>query len=178
MSGIDSLVLLNPCAGVAVGRRAFKKTANRGWPCKYALIFCCIAGYLFLATGCDDSNLPPLAPVTGRITYRGQPLPAATVTFNPGSDARAATALTDADGRYTLGTYSISDGAVHGKHRVTIVARGAERPLKPGERGSGIPGEMMPGEPVIPKKYFTPETSGLEFEVVRGKNVCDLTLAD
>jgi hypothetical protein len=42
--------------------------------------------------------------------------------------------------------------------------------LRPGEVGSGMPGDMAPGDPLIPERYFDPQTSKLEFEVVRGKN--------
>ena len=85
---------------------------------------------------------------------------------------------TDSDGRFTLGTYAIGDGAAVGSHRVSVIARGPDRPAKPGEVGSGMPGEMMPGDPVIPTKYFTPDSSGLTAEVKRGKNHIDLVLPD
>jgi len=41
-----------------------------------------------------------------------------------------------------------------------------------------MPGEMMAGEPVIPQKYFAPDSSGLTFEVKRGSNRADFELKD
>ena len=49
---------------------------------------------------------------------------------------------------------------------------------KAGETGSGMPGEMMPGDPVIPTKYFAPDSSGLTYEVKRGVNRADFELKD
>lgn len=116
---------------------------------------------------------------SGRVTYKGQPVPKANVSFTPVEGAsRAATGLTDADGNYTLGTFAASDGAIPGNYRVSIIARGADRPPKAGETGSGMPGEMMPGDPIIPTKYFAPDSSGLTFEVKRGSNRADFELKD
>lgn len=131
---------------------------------------------LAFAGGCG-SRLPATAPVSGRVTYKAKPLANADVTFTPGEGKRSATGRTDADGRFTLGTFATDDGALLGKHRVTVVANGPPRPAKAGE-GSGMPGETVPGDPLIPKKYFNAETSGLEHEVVRGTNTVELTLAD
>lgn len=133
---------------------------------------------LLAAASCADSKLPTRALVTGIVTYNGQPLLSADVTFLPESGAQAATGRTDAEGRYALGTFAIGDGAVLGKHRITVLAFGPDRPLRPGETGSGIPGELTRGDPLIPTKYFAPETSGLVREVVAGKNEFDLQLVD
>src|SRR5262245_5293973 len=117
--------------------------------------------------------------VSGRVTYKGKPLPNANVSFTPTEGAgRAATGLTDNDGRYTLGAFSANDGAPPGKYRIHVSAYGPPRPPKPGETGSGMPGEMMTGDPIIPKKYFQPDTSGLTHDVTRGSNTVNLDLKD
>ena len=103
----------------------------------------------------------------------------ANVSFTPVEGAsRAAEGLTDSNGYYSLHTFTTNDGALIGKYRVSIIARGPDRPPKPGELGSGMPGEMMAGEPVIPQKYFAPDSSGLTFEVKRGSNRADFELKD
>jgi len=129
------------------------------------------------AIGCGASG-PATAPVSGTVTYKGKPLPNAHVSFVP-SDAssRAASGLTDSSGRFTLGTFSTNDGAIVGKHKVGVIANGPPRPAKLGE-GSGMPGETIPGEPVIPMKYFLPDTSGLVQDVKRGSNRVEITLTD
>jgi len=128
--------------------------------------------------GCGGSSSGTAA-VSGRVTYKGKPVANANVSFTPAEGAsRAATGLTDANGRFTLGTFSTSDGALPGNYRIGVIARGPDRPPKPGETGSGMPGEMMPGDPTIPTKYFAPNTSGLTHEVKRGRNHVELDLKD
>jgi hypothetical protein len=130
-----------------------------------------------VAAGCGGGA--KTAPTSGRITYKGKPVAKAHVSFTPvEGDRRAATGLTDDDGRYTLETFAPGDGALVGHYRVSIIARGPDRPPRPGEMGSGMPGEMMPGDPVIPTKYFAPDSSGLTFEVKPGKNQADFELTD
>jgi hypothetical protein len=127
--------------------------------------------------GCD-SGVQRVAPVSGTVTYNGQPVPGAHVSFVPGDgSSRAAAGLTDANGKFTLGTFSTSDGAIVGQHKVGVIANGPSRPARPGE-GSGMPGETVPGPPLIPAKYFSPETSGLTQEVKPGNNSVELILKD
>lgn len=136
-----------------------------------------IGAIVLLAAGCQDSHLPKTAPVSGVVTFRGKPLANAEVVFFPEGDARSASGRTDANGRYELMTFSIDDGAIPGKYRITVVARGPARPVAPGE-GSGMPGEMSPGELITPAKYAAPETSELTHEVVSGRNEVNLTLEE
>ena len=117
-----------------------------------------------------------MAAVTGTVTFKGQPLANAQVNFAPVAGGPIATGQTDASGKFQLGTNSINDGALVGKHKVGVIARGPNRPLRPGEVGSGMPGDTTPGDPLIPAKFFDPQTSGLEREVVRGSNDFQLQL--
>jgi len=131
---------------------------------------------LFLhSVGCGGGTA--IAPVSGVVTYKGKPVPSADVTFAPENGGRAASGRTDDNGRFTLGTFEVSDGALIGKHKVAVIANGPPRPAKPGE-GSGMPGDTMPGDPLIPTKFFSPDTSGLLHEVKPGRNTIDLQLAD
>jgi hypothetical protein len=132
---------------------------------------------LAVFVGCGKAG--GTAAVSGHVTYKGKPVPTAHVSFTPVEGvSRAAEGVTDANGRYALGTFSANDGALPGKYRVTIMARGPDRPPKPGETGSGMPGEMMPGDPIIPMKYFRADSSGLTFEVKRGSNAANFELGD
>jgi hypothetical protein len=113
------------------------------------------------------------------VNYKGKPVPNADVTFTPeSSTGKPATGRTDSSGRYSLSTPITGDGATVGKYRVHIIARGPERPPKSGEAITGMPGEMMPGDPLIPQKYFAAESSGLTFEVKRGSNSANFELTD
>jgi len=137
-----------------------------------------ISAIMVAATGCHGDGLAVRAPVSGTVTFRGKPLPNAEVTFHPASGERVATGRTNAEGRFTLGTFSTNDGAVLGSHVVTIIARGEPRELGPDEIGSGLPGTKASGNPVIPLKYFAPETSGLTYEVKKGPNQFEIALTD
>ena len=137
-----------------------------------------VAALLSALIGCGGGGAGT-APVSGHVTYKGKPLAKANVSFTPVEGAtRAATGLTDSNGYYTLGTFGASDGALPGKYRIAVIARGPDRAPKAGEVGSGMPGEMMAGDPIIPIKYFAPDSSGLTAEVKRGGNRVDLELKD
>lgn len=144
------------------------------------------AGGVFVAVGCSvDKNRPVLARVTGKVSFNNKPLPKAQIYFFPEKTGiRTALGETDDQGRYTLWTYELGDGAPVGKHRVTINLRGApERiPLHASAKAEGK-GEAyyeqatMEGKPLIPPKYFNAMTSGLTAEVLVGKtNTCDFGL--
>jgi hypothetical protein len=129
-----------------------------------------------LAVGCKSG--PKLAPVSGTVTYNGKPVVKATIVFYPEQDgARGAMGETDDQGRYTLWTYAPGDGALVGKHLVSITLRGpAEKAtIHPSLKGEGL-GEAYydqvsgTGKPLIPEKYFTPQTSGLTAVVVAGRH--------
>ncbi len=117
-----------------------------------------------LLTGCGGSGakLPPLAPVSGRVTLDGSPVPRGTVTFVPdeskGTKGPTAVGQIGPDGRFTLQTAQ-QPGAVVGHHKVRIRAR--QEPKTPQEEGK---------EPsLIPTKYENENTSGLSFEVKAGQ---------
>ena len=120
-----------------------------------------------------------MAAVSGRVMYKGKPVANADVTFTPDSSAgKPAAGRTDESGHYSLSTDTKGEGANPGKYKVHIIARGPERPPKPGEAITGMPGEMMPGDPLIPQKYFAADSSGLTFEVKRGSNTANFDLTD
>lgn len=62
-----------------------------------------------------------VAPVKGKVTLNGKALPPGQgrITYYP-EDGRAATSALEADGSYTLTTFTPHDGALVGKHRVSI----------------------------------------------------------
>ena len=79
---------------------------------------------LFAVVGCGAA----VAPVRGRVTCNGGPVPEAVVIFSPVAKAegdleagKAAQGGTDADGRFTLSTYSTRDGALVGRHKASVV---------------------------------------------------------
>jgi hypothetical protein len=117
---------------------------------------CLIVSLALIVAGCAKKSRWETAPVSGKVTYRGKPLPTGTVMFVPG-EGPAATGEIGKDGTYKL-TTNADDGAVIGTHKVTITAlQGMEGALP--EVRSGTPG------PLVPAKYLNAETSGLIAEV-------------
>jgi hypothetical protein len=104
-------------------------------------------------------------PVEGQVIWKQKPLAGAYVTFYPRGWQEHAfssnpSATTDSDGRYRLGTYKKDDGAPAGKYTITVTCP---------DRSPSAP-KMYPPN-ILPKEYSTPETSGLEVEIVEGTNV-------
>ena len=81
--------------------------------------------------GCGGSDGPQPVQAGGVVTYRGKPLPNAEVVFAPENQGRVASATTDENGRFRLGTFAPGDGALVGKHRVAAV----EQQIGPRRRG-------------------------------------------
>ncbi|WP_145346853.1 transthyretin-like family protein [Rosistilla ulvae] len=106
------------------------------------------AAVLTLAlVGCSGSNLPELGSVTGVVTYEGQPVPSAIVTFQP-QEGRPSVAMTDDEGKYELLFVKDTPGALLGDHKVTI------------SNESAMEGDQSPNDamPLLPAKYNSQST--------------------
>jgi hypothetical protein len=113
-----------------------------------------------------------MAPVSGKVTYQGKPVPKGSVTFastTPGG--RNATGQLDAEGNYKLQTENPGDGALVGDYLVTIYAH--DEPIL-----DYIPKKPIPPKILAPTKYEKPETSGLKATVASGSNTFDFELKD
>jgi hypothetical protein len=139
------------------------------------------AGGLVL-TGCG-SGRPATAKVTGKVTLAGQPVPQGTITFYP-QTGRPATGRLQSDGTYTLTTFDPGDGALVGKHTVTVEAvkfSGVEPPKSVEEemkQGKGLSSSRTPpqSERLVPPRYAQRDASGLTAEVKPGPNTFDFDL--
>lgn len=120
---------------------------------------------------------------TGKVTYRGQPVPGATVGFTPLGQGRAASGLTDARGRFELTTQRPGDGVMPGKYQVAVAKVDAGSGMSEDEslayfQKHGKP-PTVTAKDLLPSKYKTAATSGLEAEVTqRGKNDFEFDLKD
>jgi len=112
---------------------------------------------------------PATYPVTGRLTIRGQPAAAADLRFfeihgrAPGMARPYAT--TDEDGRFTVSTYGIFDGAPAGEYQLAVSWKG---PLR------GIPSDQRDAMPeMLPPRFTDASTSGLRVQITSGENALD-----
>ena len=114
-------------------------------------------------SGCGGAPSPALAPVSGRVCYRGVPLPGGLIVFTPddesGSHGPSATGAIGPDGRYSLSTDGAA-GAAPGRHRVTVA----------GPDAAGWH---------LPERFRDPQLSDLHADVVAGRdNALDFRLED
>lgn len=146
-------------------------------------IGCLVLMLLFVGCGeTVDVDRPETAPVTGSVTYNGQPVEGATVTFMAGaSGGRGAVGTTDASGKFQLTTFEAGDGAIPGAYKVKIAKTVGGAPTAEG-------GEIMApptgGPPTseekdeLPVKYKDESTSGLTADVKDGDNDFPFELTD
>jgi len=125
--------------------------------------------------GCGEGGKEKVAKVSGKLTYKGAALANVTVTFTP-EKGRPATGETDSEGKFKLSTFGKDDGAVFGKHKITL-----------SEKSTGA-APAMPGTPEaanavaqadrFPAKYKDTKTTTLEFEVKSGSNTWEQEITD
>ncbi len=118
--------------------------------------------------GCSEAG-PKLGLVSGIVTFEGQPVPSAYVVFEPIDPPGAyGAAYTREDGQYELRYSRSRDGALVGRHQVTITTTSNEESEaeKPARRT------------VTPKGQRARPNGSFEREVKPGKNVHDFDLTD
>ena len=139
-----------------------------------SLLMLCI-----FSSGCGSDPGPiateePTVPASGTVTFKGKPLPDFRVVLMPSDGRRPATGLTDADGKFVLGTNLPGDGAPVGLAKVGIVWAGPEQTGDVVDQSAIDDPSKMPKPPVnIPVKYNNPETSELTAEIP-GSGTSDL----
>jgi hypothetical protein len=123
-----------------------------------------------LVTGGGCKRNPRVVQVRGKVLYNGQPLPYGSVMFQP-DKGQPAMADIGTDGSFTLSSYGPNDGAVPGKHSVSVSCYEGQRPGKTG--GGDSLGKLM-----IPLKYTRFGSSGLSAEVkdVTGEQAQEIVL--
>ncbi len=108
-----------------------------------------------LAVGCQGGSAA-LAPVSGKVTYKGSPLPGGTIVFTPDASrserGQLAVGRIQADGTFALRTGEAL-GARPGWYRITVVSVAS----------SSAP--FAAPYSVIPERYRDPELSLLACEV-------------
>lgn len=105
----------------------------------------CICLASLLLAGCSQApeDMPDVAPVSGTVLLDGQPLPYATVVFQP-TEGRSSNGQTDAEGKYELRFNQDTMGAELGAHQVIITTfREFDHPSDPNQKASP---ELLPAK--------------------------------
>lgn len=114
---------------------------------KLVQVMCVVV--LMTILGCGkrgNADRPPTVPVQGVVTYKGQPVEGASVSFQRTDRTKSAVGRTDAHGKYFLTTFEPGDGAMTGEYDVKIVKY--EQPKEEPEDGVTPPLKSL-----IPEKY-------------------------
>ncbi len=160
----------------------------------------CVAGMI----GCGGAagDYPDTVPVSGTITRLGSPVAMAVVTFIPNEKGSPGTAVTDAQGNYTLMTFQPEDGAIPGGYKVTVTKTQVQKqgsavgsPDDPdaaylemedqgidvtgGSAGDGTAASSQPDAvDLLPLKYKSRDTTDLTADVSKDKAVYDFELTE
>jgi len=137
---------------------------------------------LIATAGCGNDH-PSLAPVSGTVSYKNEPLPGGTILLEVPGSRRATGKIVD--GQITeMTTFDPNDGAPIGQARIAIFSTEATQWQAPAKKPSS-PAEWtadaappMVSTSRIPEKYNDPKTSGLTWEIKAGENVVTLVLAE
>jgi hypothetical protein len=140
--------------------------------------YCSSLVCLALLVGCTGGG-PPTHAVSGKITYKGNPVADAQIGFVPvdtTGEVKPARGQTDAGGNYTVNTYlgpgNDVGGAMAGSFKVTVAKGLPENQILSYE-------EMAKFKSEIPERYADTAKTPLTAEVTAGgANTFDFTLED
>lgn len=125
---------------------------------------------LAIASGCGPSS----ADVHGKVTYRGRPVVAGSVTVE-GIDGRPVSGSIRPDGSFEIA------GTVTGPARVAVASPdpslGLPAPTLASGKAIKLPPKIRPAEWVpLPPQYRDVRTSGLSYSLAAGSNSIDVKL--
>ena len=118
------------------------------------------ASIIVLVAACAGcrSNSSPVAVVRGKIQLDDKPLANGFVITVPSAGRGAKGVIRN--GEFELGTFSTSDGAVIGTHKVAVTATEAPQGAGP---------EAAAGKLLVPERYTNPDASELTIDVKAGE---------
>jgi hypothetical protein len=158
-------------------REAVSMCERSLWP----LIAAC--GLVIVLDGCGGAERPPMGRVSGKVTYKGQPVTSGSVIFTPvqgtgAAGGRVATGNIQPDGSYALTTFDTGDGAALGQYVVTVEARGQTTMTGPPIDPKTKRPMYVPPKSTIPEKYGSLDKTPLRYTVESGSKTIDLELKD
>lgn len=134
---------------------------------------------LCLLVGCNSASISGTVPASGKVTYKGNPIEGAIVTFVPEGTGRTATATTAVGGLFSLTTVDAA-GAMPGKYKVTVdkvdYGTSGSSSMEAASTGNAAEGKAKRS---LPAKYAAVGSTPLVIEVPSGgKKDIDLALVD
>jgi hypothetical protein len=144
-----------------------------------SLVWCLLL--LTSLPGCGGTDFGEIGKISGTITLNGETIPTGTkVIFMKMDTGYAGFGFTNEDGKYSIEWHregKVFDGLPIGTYNVLVEPPGTVdvESLSADEMLAGVGNDAAPG-PAFDKKYTQTATSGLEFTIVAGDNVCDIPL--
>lgn len=130
--------------------------------------------------GCGPKHTPTV-PVTGKVTFKGQPVEGASVAFFLDGSGTPAVGTTKSDGTFDLTSHEPGDGAQEGQHKVTVTKVESNAPAVPA--GESMEAALKRGQTkvtetmALPPDYADAGKTTLSFSVKKGeKNHFDIEL--
>ncbi len=121
---------------------------------------------LLVLTGCGGTKdpwkdkRPKTTAVSGRVTYKGNPLDEAVITFHADSGNVTSYGRTDQKGQFKLTTFEPDDGATIGSHKVAI-QKFENLPLPEDPEAAPRAGPKAEPKSLIPERYGNVKSSTL-----------------
>lgn len=147
----------------SIASRVFKESELR-----YLILF--FGTCALTLAGCGGDGRPSLVPVEGTITLNGETLAEAQIGFLPvdqGDYKRPSNAISDASGKFRIGTYGKDDGIPVGKYKVTVtkVEMMGEPPEGFNPEDPAASSRPTKQKRIVPIEYSDPNESGITVEV-------------
>lgn len=134
---------------------------------------------LTVLPGCQESGVP-LGRVSGVITVDGQPVEMATVSFYPENQGRASIGKTNEAGEYELSFSANRNGAIIGKHQVTVstefMAQESRTSTSYDDESGRQPSSGGGRSEMLPLKFTSAKETVLVADVAAGHNEIDFDL--
>ena len=127
-----------------------------------------VLGLLVAASGCGRLDL---INVSGRLTYKGQPVPSTRVKFVPADNSRPSHGLTDDNGNFTLKYSRTQTGIRRGPYTVVL-----KYEVSAEEELHEIPPKASKELKAVIEKYKDPATSNLHYEVTTNGQFIEIPL--
>lgn len=117
--------------------------------------------------GCGDGRVS----VTGRVTYKGEPVPSTEVYFQPDDGKRFSLGKTDDDGNFSLRFSRDEDGAPKGQYTVRLkyAPSAAEETHK-------IPSKASPELKEVIARYGNTTNSPLHYDITKNGQFIEIKL--
>ena len=123
----------------------------------------CLVAALAVFLGVSGCNGSGLVSASGKVTYKGQPVPSTLVIFMPEDGSRRSTGLTDDEGKFTLRFSRTENGVKPGLH--TVILR---YEVSADEEQHKTPPKASKELQAIIAKFGDPKKSPFHYEVKGG----------